>query len=108
MPTGGCLCGEVRYEIDGNISIIWFCHCSKCRKSRGSAFVTAAMCEKKQFRWISGEDAISEYRTDSGYVTRFCSACGSPAPISLTDYDYVWQVGSTRDAWSSPLTMLTS
>ena len=97
MPKGGCLCGKVRYEIDGDTSVLWFCHCSKCRKSRGSAFVTAAVCGKKRFRWVSGEDTISEYRTESGYGTRFCSTCGSPAPLLLADLPYVWLPVGTID-----------
>jgi hypothetical protein len=80
MPTGGCLCGAVRYEIDGRISPIWFCHCSKCRRARGSAFHAGAACRRKRFRFLQGEEAIAEYRMPSGYATRFCRTCGSPAP----------------------------
>jgi hypothetical protein len=80
MHTGGCLCGAVRYAIDGRISPIGLCHCSKCRRSNGSAFHAGSLCRPTRFRWVSGEDAITEYRTPSGYTTRFCRTCGSPAP----------------------------
>jgi len=30
---GGCLCGGVRYRIDGPAEWIVHCHCSECRRS---------------------------------------------------------------------------
>jgi len=85
MQTGSCLCGDVRYEIDGRVSAIWYCHCSKCRKVTGSAFHAAALCRRSGFRWVAGEALISEYRTASGYHVHFCSRCGSPLPAVLDD-----------------------
>jgi hypothetical protein len=88
--TGSCLCGKVAYEIDGHTSKIWLCHCSKCRKSTGSAFHSSAICRAEQFRWIRGEEEISEYRDTPGYVVRFCGNCGSPVPSYLSEYDAVF------------------
>lgn len=42
MLTGACLCGGVRYEIDGKIGPVGHCHCLTCRKAQGGAFVTNA------------------------------------------------------------------
>src|SRR3546814_3786648 len=33
---GSCLCGEIRFEIDGKIGAAGQCHCSKCRKVSGT------------------------------------------------------------------------
>jgi len=30
MTTGSCLCGSVRYEIDGKFGPVTFCHCTTC------------------------------------------------------------------------------
>ena len=38
--AGGCLCGAVRYEIDGAGGGVSHCHCGMCRKASGAAFVT--------------------------------------------------------------------
>jgi len=89
MVSGSCLCGAVRYAIDGRISPIGLCHCSKCRKSTGSAFHAGALCRKTRFRWLAGEDAIREYRTSSGYTTRFCGTCGSLVPMFQDEGEYV-------------------
>jgi hypothetical protein len=89
MVSGSCLCGAVRYAIDGRISPIALCHCSKCRKSTGSAFHAGALCRKTRFRWLAGEAAIGEYRTPSGYTRRFCRTCGSLVPMFQDDGEYV-------------------
>jgi hypothetical protein len=90
MTTGRCLCGDVKYEIEGRISPIWLCHCSKCRRSTGSAFHASAVCKPENFRWTSGVDAIAEYEDSPDYKTRFCRRCGSPVPSYLETFDLVF------------------
>lgn len=90
MIEGQCLCGDVTYEIDGEISSIWLCHCSKCRRSTGSAFHASAICDPADFRWRTGEESIREYEDSPGYIVRFCSRCGSPAPAYLEQFDRVF------------------
>jgi hypothetical protein len=97
MVTGGCLCGGVRFETRGRISAIWFCHCSKCRKTTGAAFHPAALCRANEFRWVAGEELISEYRTPSGYPSRFCRRCGSPVPTLLDNGSSVALSAGTLD-----------
>ena len=36
--TGGCLCGEVRYNANVEPAFIGLCHCRNCQKESGSAF----------------------------------------------------------------------
>ena len=90
MIEGQCLCGKVKYQIEGRISRIWLCHCSKCRRATGSAFHASAVCRKKQFRWMSGNENIQEYAETPGYKVRFCITCGSPVPSDLADRDMVF------------------
>ncbi len=37
--TGGCLCGALRYEADGEPLFAGHCYCEDCRKASGSGFV---------------------------------------------------------------------
>ena len=37
--TGGCLCGAVRYEADGEPGFSGHCYCADCRKASGSGFI---------------------------------------------------------------------
>ncbi|MEC8526956.1 MAG: aldehyde-activating protein, partial [Pseudomonadota bacterium] len=38
--TGGCLCGQVRYETKADPLMTGVCHCKNCQKQAGSAFST--------------------------------------------------------------------
>ena len=80
--AGSCLCGEIRFEIDGKVSPMEACHCSRCRKTSGSAFSTALLCSTKSFKWLCSEDKITDFRLPSGFAHSFCSICGSPIPDS--------------------------
>jgi len=75
--TGECLCGEVKYRVDGELGEVLHCHCSECRKWHGSAFRTRVPVRKKDFAWLSGEEHIGEYAGLSKVVKTFCKICGS-------------------------------
>lgn len=78
MYTGSCLCGTVRFEISGPIRDIVCCHCSRCRKAQGSAFATNGNVSAAQFRFLTGEDNLSAYRSSAQQTKYFCRSCGSP------------------------------
>jgi hypothetical protein len=37
--TGGCLCGALRYEADGEPLFAGYCYCADCKKASGSGFI---------------------------------------------------------------------
>lgn len=78
MYRGACLCGEIKFEITGEITNIVCCHCSECRKAQGSAFATNGVVEAGSFRLVSGEQLLTAYEPSPGYAKLFCSRCGSP------------------------------
>ncbi len=82
---GGCLCGAVAFEIQGRISPIQTCLCSRCRKASGSAFSAALLCAAKSFRWLRGQDGIATFPLSTGFVSAFCRTCGSPLPLPATE-----------------------
>ncbi|MDQ8036849.1 MAG: GFA family protein [Pedobacter sp.] len=77
MHTGSCLCGAVRYEVDGDIRNVTHCHCSMCRKAHGSAFGSYGSVRREQFRFLQGEEHLVPYESSEGVRRRFCSACGA-------------------------------
>jgi len=77
LIRGSCLCGDVRFEIDGKLSEASHCHCSMCRKAHGTAFGTYAAASAADFRLVSAEDRITRYRSSAGIVRTFCARCGS-------------------------------
>jgi hypothetical protein len=78
MVTGGCLCGSVRFELNGPIRNIVHCHCSQCRKAQGSAFATNGVVNAADFSLLSGQDCLAGYESSPGQTKYFCKVCGSP------------------------------
>ena len=74
---GGCLCGRVRYRIEGRLFNAGHCHCSMCRKQHGAAFSTYAQCNPEEFKWTTGASLVKTYETSPGNGWCFCTACGS-------------------------------
>ena len=58
MAKGQCNCGAVAFEIDVDISNVFFCHCSICRKSTGSNGIAVVVIDNDVFQWTRGEDHI--------------------------------------------------
>jgi hypothetical protein len=83
MTLGACLCGTVRYEIDGPFTAMMHCHCSMCRKQHGAPFATFVAAALSGFRWLGGEDAIVEYASSEQGVRSHCRYCGSVTPMLL-------------------------
>ena len=77
MIEGGCLCGKVRYAIDGEITEVSHCHCSMCRKMHGAAFVTFGAVQRTDLRWLNGAERVAEYRSSADLIRKFCRHCGS-------------------------------
>ena len=73
--VGGCLCGAVRYRIDGAIEKVGHCHCNSCRRSAGAAFVTWLTVARKRFAWTAG--APRQYASSPGVIREFCGDCGT-------------------------------
>ncbi len=78
MHEGRCLCGEVRYEVRGEIGPIVLCHCSQCRRAQGSAFGANAEVRAADFVVVAGAASIRDFESSPGKWRSFCSLCGSP------------------------------
>lgn len=81
---GGCLCGAVAYELeplDGGAVIN--CHCSRCRRSRGSVHGSNLFVDNAAFRWLRGEEHVTAYKVPEAerYAASFCAICGSTLPM---------------------------
>ena len=77
IMEGTCLCGSVKYALNGNLSDAGNCHCTMCRKAHGSAFATYASVSPENFVWVSGEHLVSFYEASPGACRMFCRVCGS-------------------------------
>ena len=81
--TGGCVCGAVTWEIDGEPAKFLHCHCSRCRRTTGTGHASNLIVPlSSEIRWTGSEDQRRSYKlTDAErYTTLFCKTCGSPLP----------------------------
>lgn len=73
--TGGCQCGEVRYEVRGRLRDVIACHCVQCRRTSGH-FVAATACRRQAFTLVKSK-SLKWYVAVAGFRRGFCSECGS-------------------------------
>jgi hypothetical protein len=78
MHSGSCLCGGVRFEIDGPLEPIQICHCAQCRKAQGGAFGANIPVASSNYRLLAGAELLQEYESTPGKKRVFCRRCGSP------------------------------
>jgi hypothetical protein len=77
---GGCLCGQLRYEIAAEAPITArLCWCRVCQYI-GAGSGTANAAFPKAALSVTGERAVYQSVADSGAKMRrtFCPACGTP------------------------------
>ena len=84
--TGSCLCGAVRFEVNGDFERFYLCHCEYCRKDTGSAHAANLFSSTAKLRWISGSEKVTRFDLPSTRHSRsFCSVCGSALPSLQMD-----------------------
>ena len=76
--TGRCMCGAVRFEVDGPLRDVSVCHCVECRRWHGhaAAFTSAPwdalrLSGEEKLRWVVSPDS------DAGARRAFCGECGA-------------------------------
>ena len=79
MRTGGCQCGEVRYESEGESPALYVCHCRECRSQSSSAFGISFIVPRQGLRLTKGTPKFWSRPADSGgrVDCAFCPNCGS-------------------------------
>lgn len=78
MQEGSCLCGSIRYEIDGELSDFGYCHCKSCRKASGSAHGANIGIARSNLKLADSNSYLKEFESSPGKLRVFCSNCGSP------------------------------
>lgn len=90
--SGGCLCGSIRYEIQGTPGPIVNCHCSKCRSFHGH-HVAYSGVKQEQLTFLS-KQGLQWFRSitdETPNVYRgFCQKCGSSLFWHPRDSGAIW------------------
>ena len=85
--TGGCLCGAVRYEIEGGLREVIGCHCGQCQRTHGNfAAYTATAKERLVFLDQRG---LAWYQSSDTARRGFCRECGASLFWDPLPKDYI-------------------
>ena len=76
LVAGGCLCGEVRFEISAPALETNFCHCRMCQKFAGAPVIAGVTIPREAFRPVSTREP-TYYQSSLVAERGFCSNCGS-------------------------------
>jgi hypothetical protein len=78
---GSCLCGRVKFEINGAFESFFLCHCRYCQKDSGSAHGANLFSTTATLVWLSGQEKVKAFQLPSTlHVKSFCVECGSALP----------------------------
>jgi len=112
LRHGGCQCGAIRYEFQGEPLRVIVCHCRECQKQSASAFGISVFVPRNRFHVTRGTPRFWSRPTDSGRTLEcaFCPDCGSRVwhqragtddaisvkggsldePVDLRDATHIW------------------
>ena len=98
--SGGCYCGNVRYEAEGEPIMRALCHCRECQYLTGGGANVAMAMPAAEFSYTSGEPKVFARDDIEAPIPReFCADCGTSLlarPPGLADM-VILKVGTMDD-----------
>ena len=92
---GGCLCGAVRYEVDGQLRDVVNCHCAMCRKTHGH--IGAYTATLKTALRLTESRGLKWYAASNIARRGFCGECGGSLFWDPSGKDYISIAAGTVD-----------
>lgn len=72
--SGHCLCGQVTWNYDGDVTRSLVCHCTDCQRATSSPFTAFVGLKPDKVEW-SGE--INHYESSPQTWRGFCPTCAT-------------------------------
>jgi hypothetical protein len=85
--SGGCLCGAVRYRVNGPLRAVVMCHCTQCRRTSGH-FMAATAARRADFA-LTADAQLRWYESSEQAQRGFCARCGSTLFWQAKGRDYI-------------------
>ena len=82
--AGGCLCGAIRYRIDGAPLASVTCQCRSCRRASAAPVVPWLHLDAAQLAFTAGTPV--EFESSPSVKRTFCGRCGTPLTYWKTSY----------------------
>lgn len=84
---GGCHCGAVRYETEGPLRPVVYCHCRQCRRIHG-LFAAYSATPRTAFRLLESR-GLRWYAASAHARRGFCAECGASLFWEPAGADYI-------------------
>ena len=96
---GGCYCGRLRYQAEGEPLLRAQCHCRACQYISGGAPNLFILMPTASFRWTTGSPKqFARSDLDNPVTREFCAECGTHLTTRRPGFDAVIvKVGTLDD-----------
>lgn len=75
--TGGCLCGDIRFEATGSPGHPHTCSCRMCQRHTGALTAVWVEFPRERVAWTGPRGEPARWRSSEKSSRAFCPACGS-------------------------------
>lgn len=75
QADGGCLCGALRYRLDGPLVDAGYCHCRLCQRASGAPVVAWLTVDVPSFAWSVGSPRV--FHSSPTCQRESCAVCGT-------------------------------
>lgn len=105
--SGRCLCGRVRYRLDGRPLAVNACHCADCRKLTGATNLLMILAHSDRFVHEGGDVERYRKRADSGREIDLvrCAHCGVRLwhePLASPEFVFIAAGTLDNTGWAIP------
>ena len=100
MHTGACVCGAVRFVVDGELPAPDVCHCVQCRRWSGHCFASSDV--PRAAVTITGEEHVRWFASSAKVRRGFCATCGSSLFFDPVDREKHRWIGIAMGAFDLP------
>lgn len=103
QSSGGCYCGQIKFQVKGEVFVSTYCHCRQCQQSTGGAGSCLSIFKKGAFNVIKGSPKEYQYANVIGHAMKcyFCGMCGSQIYTDLKNHDPLVAIRAT--AFEDPI-----
>ena len=84
IKKGRCLCGQTRYEYNGDELWCGYCHCESCRRNTASPVAVFIGVPRTAYQFTGVQPGV--YESSSGVRRHFCKNCGTPMAFDADKY----------------------
>ncbi|PAU74250.1 GFA family protein [Halomonas salipaludis] len=73
---GSCICGAVRFTVQGEPVAMGYCHCESCRRWSAGPVNAFSLWKPEAVSVTQGADKIGSYNKTPGSTRQWCRDCG--------------------------------